>query len=381
MTAMATVSSSLGGPSRGDLYISNLSKRFGNLTVTDDVSLAVAPGEMLALVGSSGAGKTTLCRLIAGLEQPDSGSCFIDGEDVGAKAPGERRVALMFESYALYPHLTVRENVLSPLLARGKGGQADGAAGRIDDILTLLEIAHLADRQPMALSGGQKQRVALARALVQSPKILLLDEPISHLDAKLRHKLRGEIRRLLGSRSHPTVWSTPDGLEGLSVGDRVAVLDHGRIEQVGTPEDIWLRPASIKVAKLFGDPPMNVLRGEMQEESGKTFFRRSDMSVELPQALVAAARRGTDKAVFLGLRPDALALTAKGAAGALPAQVYSNESFGKHSIVTLRVGLGDLVKIKTKEHTALSLGEDVGIRRDAAAFYLFDGKTGLAAPP
>jgi ABC-type sugar transport system ATPase subunit len=377
--SMAAVSSSLGGPSRGDLYLSSLTKQFGRQKVTEDVSLSVAMGEVLALVGPSGAGKTTLCRLIAGLEQPDSGACFIDGEDVASKSPGDRRVALMFESYALYPHLTVRENVRSPLLARGRESRQESADGRIDEILSMLEIAHLADRQPVALSGGQKQRVALARALVQSPKVLLLDEPISHLDAKLRHKLRGEIRRLLADRNHPTIWSTPDGLEGLSVGDRVAVLDQGRIEQLGTPEDIWLRPASVKVAKLFGDPPMNVLRGELAGEGAKTFFRRSDMSIELPQELVARAANHVGKAVFLGLRPDALELAASGTPDATSAQVYSNESFGKHSIVTLRVGAGDLVKIKAKHHSALSLGEDVGIRHGAAGFYLFDGVTGLAA--
>lgn len=377
MTAMATIPS-LDDRARGGLYLSEISKQFGSATVLDGISLSVGEGEVLALVGSSGAGKTTLCRVIAGLEQPEAGSCFIDGEDVRARAPGDRRVALMFESYALYPHLTVRENVMSPLQARAKGNLPEGANSRVDEVLTLLEIAHLDARQPVALSGGQKQRVALARALVQAPKVLLLDEPISHLDAKLRHKLRGEIRRLLGNRNHPTIWSTPDGLEGLSVGDRVAVLDQGRIEQVGTPEDIWLRPASVKVAKLFGDPPMNVLRGEMQAQGDKTFFRRSDMAIELPHTLVASAKRGAGKAVFLGLRPDGLTLSAAGTPGATAAQVYSNESFGKHSIVTLRVEGGDLVKIKAKQHSALSLGEAVGFQYGAAAFYLFDGETGSA---
>ena len=179
-------------------------------------------GEVLALVGPSGAGKTTLCRLSPGLGGRGLG--LSTRNDITDQAASERRMALMFESYALYPHMTVRENVMSPLRARAKGRQLAEAPAAVDRLLGLLEVLHLADRHPADLSGGQKQRVALARALVQDTSVLMLDEPISHLDAKLRHKLRGEIRRMLSERGHPSVWCTPDGLEALSVGDRVAVI-------------------------------------------------------------------------------------------------------------------------------------------------------------
>ncbi|WP_018182768.1 ABC transporter ATP-binding protein [Kaistia granuli] len=373
---MATSFPTIDRRPRDGLAVAGLSKRFGGNEVIQNVSLAVAPGEVLALVGPSGAGKTTLCRMIAGLESPDRGSCHLAGQDVGAVAPGDRRVALMFESYALYPHLTVRENITSPLQARSRGRLAEGVKEAVDQLLTLLEIAHLGDRQPVALSGGQKQRVALARALVQNPSALLLDEPISHLDAKLRHKLRGEIRRRLSGKDHPSIWSTPDGLEGLSVGDRVAVLAEGRIEQIGTPEDIWLRPASIKVAKLFGDPPMNVLKGELHSQGEMSFFRGPEVSIELPPSLAARAKSGADRGVYLGVRPGALTLAEVGAPAGVPAQVYSNEAFGKHSIVTLRTGAGDLVKIKQKDHVALTLGAPVSFLYGAGEFFLFDGKTG-----
>lgn len=364
---------------RDGLAVSGLGKQFGSARVLRDVDLTVGAGEVLALVGPSGAGKTTLCRMIAGLEHPDTGSCHMGGTDVASMPPGQRRVAMMFESYALYPHLSVRENILSPLRAHAKGRLGDDVAQHVDQLLTLLEIAHLGDRQPVALSGGQKQRVALARALVQDPSVLLLDEPISHLDAKLRHKLRGEIRRRLSARRHPSIWSTPDGLEGLSVGDRVAVLVEGRIEQIGTPQDIWLRPASVRVAKLFGDPPMNILQGEVQVENGKTCFRRSDLVIELPAAQAQAAGHAGGRAVFLGLRPGGLTLASADAPGAIAGQVYSNEAFGKHVLVTVRTGAGDLVKIKTKEAVSLSLGEAVGFQYGADEFFLFDGGTGNAA--
>ncbi|ODT32432.1 MAG: hypothetical protein ABS35_01785 [Kaistia sp. SCN 65-12] len=364
---------------RDGLAVSGLCKQFGSNRVIRDVDLAVAPGEVVALVGPSGAGKTTLCRMIAGLEHPDTGTCRLGGIDVATTPPGQRRVAMMFESYALYPHLSVRENILSPLQARAKGRLGDDFKRHVDQLLALLEIAHLGDRQPVALSGGQKQRVALARALVQDPSALLLDEPISHLDAKLRHKLRGEIRRRLSARGHPSIWSTPDGLEGLSVGDRVAVLVEGKIEQIGTPEDIWLRPASIRVAKLFGDPPMNILQGEIHTEGGKTSFRRSDLTIELPAAQASTTGKLGGRAVFLGLRPGGLTLSSVGAPGSVAGQIYSNEAFGKHALVTVRTGAGDLVKIKTKESAALTLGEPIGFQYGADEFFLFDGGTGNAA--
>jgi multiple sugar transport system ATP-binding protein len=375
---MTTAFSKLDTLPRDGLAVSGLCKQFGSNSVIRNVDLSVGAGEVVALVGPSGAGKTTLCRMIAGLEQPDTGACHLGGVNLASMPPGQRRVAMMFESYALYPHLSVRENILSPLQARAKGRLGDDVRQNVDQLLTLLEIAHLGDRQPVALSGGQKQRVALARALVQDPSALLLDEPISHLDAKLRHKLRGEIRRRLSARGHPSIWSTPDGLEGLSVGDRVAVLVEGGIEQIGTPEDIWLRPASIRVAKLFGDPPMNVLQGEIRIDGGRTRFHRSDLAIELPDAQAWAAARLSSRAVFLGLRPGGLSLSAADAPGAIAGQVYSNEAFGKHALVTVRTGAGDLVKIKTKEATALGLGEPIGFQHGTDEFFLFDGGTGNA---
>jgi multiple sugar transport system ATP-binding protein len=353
--------------------------------VLSDISISVAPGEVLALTGPSGAGKTTMCRIVAGLERADVGALSLANADLTSVPAGRRRVAFMFESYALYPHKTVRENALSPLQALGTAGLGDGSnvKQRVDHILELLEIPHLADRLPSALSGGQKQRVALARTLVQAPSLFLLDEPISHLDAKLRHKLRGEIRRRLSAQSAPVIWATPDGMEALSVGDRVAVIANGKIEQIGTPEDVWLRPASVQVARLLGDPPINLLPGRLQTEGGTLYFQHGDSKLPLPARLAQAAQSLKSAEAMLGARPDGLALADADAPGVMRAEIYSSEPFGKHTIVTVDVGKF-LVKLKTStqdaERVGDKIGQTIGLAFTPDGLMLFDGTTGRAVP-
>jgi multiple sugar transport system ATP-binding protein len=353
--------------------------------VLTDVSINVAPGELLALTGPSGAGKTTLCRILAGLERADAGSLSLADGNLTPVPAGRRRVAFMFESYALYPHMTVRQNALSPLQAVNAAGRGDGvnAQQRVDRVLELLEIPHLADRMPGALSGGQKQRVALARTLVQAPALFLLDEPIAHLDAKLRHKLRGEIRRRLSVQSAPVIWATPDGMEALSVGDRVAVIADGKIEQIGTPEDVWLRPASVQVARLLGDPPINVLPGTLHAEGGMIYFHYRKSKVALPTRLAHIAQSLKSAEAILGARPDGLALAAEDTPGVMRAEIYSSEPFGKHAIVTVDIG-ELLVKLKTSMHDAFrvgdKIGQTIGLAFSPDSLMLFDGTTGRAAP-
>ncbi|EWY36437.1 sugar ABC transporter ATP-binding protein [Skermanella stibiiresistens SB22] len=360
------------------MSLAGITKSFGAIKALDDVTLAVEPGEILAVTGPSGAGKSTLCRIIAGLERQDQGVGRFGAEEFTHLAPGRRRVALMFESYALYPHMSVRENVLSPLRAPGGPDRQLDHDGTVMEMLKLLEIDQLADRSPSALSGGQKQRVALARALVQDPRILLLDEPISHLDAKLRHKLRGEIRRRLMRRSTPSIWFTPDGLEALSVGDRVAVIDEGRIEQIGTPEDIWLRPATVGVARLIGDPPMNLIKGHVEVKDGRFLFIRRGMTLPLPPHLVPVARHKVEGRVTLGLRADGVSVVAPGTEGTIPGEIYSHEPFGKHDIVTFSIAGEVRVKIKTRDQSSFRIGDAAALLCPAEGMALFDTETGKA---
>jgi multiple sugar transport system ATP-binding protein len=370
---------------RSGLQVRGVDKRYDDRLVLNQLNFDVARGELLALTGPSGAGKSTTLRILAGLEE-SAGTIMIGGRDAGALPPGARHVALMFESYALYPNLSVRQNALSPLEAPGSGRCLDVGANRklVDDMLSLLEIDYLADRLPGALSGGQKQRVALARTLVQDPSLFLLDEPISHLDAKLRHKLRGEVRRRLSAHGAPSIWATPDGMEALSVGDRVAVIEAGRIEQIGSPEDIWQRPQTIRVAQLLGDPPMNLIPGSLGSERDAVHFAMGQSKIQLPPHLASAASRANARDVTLGVRPDALVLSDD---AKIEGDIYANEPFGKYAIVTVALENG-LAKIKTSmteaERVGGGVGEGIG-RKVKIAFpterlILFNTQTGRIIP-
>jgi ABC-type sugar transport system ATPase subunit len=248
---------------------------------------------------------------------------------------------------------------------------------RVGDSLAFLDIGHLADRMPSQLSGGQRQRVALARALSQDTGVLLLDEPISHLDAKLRHRLRGEIKRRLNHGSAPVVWCTPDGLEALSVGDRVIVLIDGKIEQIGTPGDIWVRPRTTRVARLIGDPPMNLIAGRVSGVNGVANLDAGGVGIPLGTAAVRKVKSGQQ--VTAGVRADSLALAPAGASGTLDAEVYAVEPFGKWTIVTARFA-GELFKLKVFDLPNLAPGNPVGLSVRDSQWTVFDGETGVALP-
>jgi multiple sugar transport system ATP-binding protein len=361
----------------GRLEVRALGKMFGATRALDDVTLDVGPGEILGVTGPSGAGKSTLCRVVAGLEAPAEGDVVMDGARVTAVPAERRRVAFMFESYALYPQLTVFDNVAFPLRAPGAARRTGAeVAVRVRELLHFVELDGLEGRRPGELSGGQKQRVALCRALVQEPRAWLLDEPISHLDAKLRHVLRGAIRRRLIGTDTPTIWASPDAVEALAVADRVAVLVQGRILQVAPAAEIYRRPATVEVARLVGDPPMNLMAGALVDEAGRLRFRHAAFSLPVPRELAPRLARGAGhEAVVLGLRPYEIGIG--DGPGAARGEAWVWEPLGKYGILTVRLG-PDVVKVKVANARTWTRGEVVPLDLSAAEPALFDAATGVA---
>jgi ABC-type sugar transport system ATPase subunit len=358
-----------------DLELRSVSKTLHGRSALQAIDLAARPGELVSVTGPSGAGKTTMARIVAGIEQPDAGEVRLGDRVIDGLSPQVRDVALMFESYALYPHLTVRENLLFPLRSpRSNGRSAAESEARVLELLELVEMPNLGMRYPSELSGGQRQRVALCRTLIRDPAVYLLDEPISHLDAKLRHKLRGEIRRRLLAKGAPTLWFTPDAMEALAVGDRVAVLIGGLLQQVGTPADIYSMPANTAVARLVGDPPMNLLRGRLSQQNGTFCFEHPSLSISLAPRVQRRLESIKVHEVVLGVRPAQVDFEPRSDAGA---EIYAVEPFGKYSIMTVMLG-HDFFRIKTAKAVACRPGECVELRFDSEHVIVFDPTSGRA---
>ncbi|MEU5316467.1 ABC transporter ATP-binding protein [Streptomyces sp. NPDC021056] len=306
-----------------------VSKAYGKVTALDGLELEVQEGEFFCLLGPSGAGKTTTLKTVAGLELPDAGTVEIDGRDMRDVEPYDRGVAMCFESYALYPHRSAYDNLASPLRSPRYRLPATEARDRIGAIAELLGISGLLDRPVGQLSNGQRQRVALGRVLVRPARAFLLDEPLSHLDAKLRQQMRAELKAIGALRRTTTLYVTHDSVEALALGDRIGVIREGRIVQTGTREEIWYRPHDTEVARAFGRPRINLLPGTVTEDGG---FRSADGKVELPLSVRAAP--GTD--VLVGVRPRDIALNGQGLE--LTGTVYVTEVLGRAVEVTVRLG-------------------------------------------
>ncbi|GHI07690.1 ABC transporter [Streptomyces cellostaticus] len=312
-------------------------KRYGRTKALDGIELRVEEGEFFCLLGPSGAGKTTTLKTVAGLERPDRGSVEIGGRDVRDVEPYDRGVAMCFESYALYPHRSVYDNLASPLRSPRHRLPAAEARDRVGAIAELLGISALLDRPVGQLSNGQRQRVALGRVLVRPARAFLLDEPLSHLDAKLRQQMRAELKAIGAVRRTTTLYVTHDSVEALALGDRIGVIRQGRIVQTGTREDIWYRPHDTEVARAFGRPRINLLPGTV---TGGGVFRSADGAVELP--LAVPVPRGTE--VLVGVRPRDVSLTGDmtGDGHRLAGSVYVTEVLGRSVEVTVRIGAQQL---------------------------------------
>jgi multiple sugar transport system ATP-binding protein len=347
------------GEAAGRVSMRGIVKRHGAFTALQGVDLDIEPGEFFALLGPSGSGKTTTLRILAGLEPLNEGRVMLDGEDVTAREPGERDVAMVFQSYALYPHMTVFDNIAFPL--RMVATPRDEVERAVRDAAARVHIDHLLARRPGQLSGGQQQRVALARAIVRKPRLFLLDEPLSNLDAKLRLETRVELRKLQRALGVTTVYVTHDQEEAMTIADRLAVFMEGRIVQVGPPRDIFARPASAVVAGFLGSPPMNLMPAEVR--NGVLHVAGAELRPERPL--------GRDGAVTIGVRPAALRIAATG----LPARVYLVEDLGDTTIVDLDVA-GQVIKLRTDQRPNVREGDQVHVAMPADALHVFERDSG-----
>jgi len=343
----------------GSVRLEGVVKRHGATTVLHGIDLEIRPGEFFVLLGPSGSGKTTTLRILAGLETVSAGRVLMDGADVTAQEPGERDVAMVFQSYALYPHMTVGQNIGFPL--KMVGMPAAQIQRAVSEAAARVGIAHLLARTPGQLSGGQQQRCALARAIVRSPRLFLLDEPLSNLDAKLRLETRLELHRLQRSLGATTVYVTHDQEEAMTLADRIAVFMEGRIVQVGTPREVFARPTTREVAAFIGTPPMNLLAGRLDG---------ANVIVD-GAALPLLARADAPRDVVVGVRPGDLRVAPRG----LPAVVERVEDLGDSSIVSFTAG-ERLLKLKSDRPPAVEEGQAVHLAFAPDAAHLFDPQTG-----
>lgn len=330
---------------RGAVRLESLTRSYGRVIALDGVDLEVRPGELVTLVGPSGSGKSTILRLIAGLERPDRGRVLVDNQDVSRVPPHRRGVAMVFQDYALYPHLTVRGNLLFGLRVR-RVPRAE-AERRARAAAERLGIADLLDRYPDEMSGGQRQRVALARALVREPRIYLLDEPLASLDAPLRFATRADLLALHRELGTTTIHVTHDQAEAMTLGDRVVVLDRGRVRQVGPPQQVYDQPADTFVARFLGSPPMNLVAG--------------------------GGVLGGAAGVTIGVRPEDLALDAD---GPLEVTVEAVEALGSESILLTRCADGTRLTVRTGPRPGVRTGDRVRLRPDPERIHRFDAATG-----
>jgi multiple sugar transport system ATP-binding protein len=347
-----------------DVRYEKIGKSFAGLDAVADLDLHVPDGTFLALLGPSGCGKTTALRILAGLEEPTSGRVYIGERDVTDLQPKDRDVAMVFQSYALYPHKNVRDNIAYPLRVRKVGREQRDA--RAAEVARMLDIDMLLDRTPRQLSGGQRQRVALARAIVREPQAFLMDEPLSNLDAQLRLQMRAEIKRLQRDLGTTTVYVTHDQVEAMTMADLVAVMRHGRLQQLGPPGEVYARPANLFVARFCGSPPMNVLDGAV--ENGR--FRHA--AGEVP---VAGARHSGP--VKLGFRPESAEMTEPGEAGSLDGEVYVVEPLGNETLIAVTIG-DEQVNLRAPAGFEPAVGERCGVRPNPGRLHLFHPDTEAA---
>lgn len=349
----------------------NVQKFFGQNQVLKDLNLTIEDGEFVVMLGQSGGGKTTALRAIAGLETVTSGKILIDGIEVQDRKAADRDIAFVFQSFSLYPHMTVRENIAFPLRAVRMDKTARDQA--VNETAETLQITQHLDRKPSALSGGDMQRVAIGRALVRRPQALLMDEPLGVLDSKLREQMRAELKRLHIARGSTSVYVTHDQIEAMSLADRMVILHDGVLQQVGTPDEVYLKPKNLFVAKFVGSPVMNV--ADVQINGSEVTMKGVSTGFAFHESTLANLAK-SEAGVTLGLRPEAILLSQTKNKGQTEAVTTNIEPLGSHDIVDVRLG-DSILRVRTESGFVTGEGQAVWVGVDTAQAHFFDNKTEL----
>ena len=349
------------------IVIKNLKKQFGDFTAVRESSFTIEDGEFFMLLGPSGCGKTTTLRMIAGLELPTSGEIYLDGEEISQKPPRERDIAFVFQMFALYPHMNVRKNITYPLVSQGMPRAK--VREKLDEVAKILGIADILDRPVGGLSGGDRQRVALGRAIVRDPKAFMMDEPLGALDAEFREQMAEELRALHDRMGATTVYVTHDQLEAMQMGDKIVVMNNAVVEQFGSPQEIYDKPATMFVADFIGSPSMNFLpfQGKLSPGADRVTLGGETIAVPL-------LREGAEGKLVFGVRPEHIRLTDE---GSYRAEVLATEYLGTTQIITLRAPDG-VLKARISSDLPARVGETVGLGFNARTVTLFDAVSGRA---
>lgn len=356
----------------------NITKRFGKFTALDNVNLEIKDNEFFVLFGPAGAGKTTLLNTVAGLVMPEEGLVKFNGEIMNKVDPSHRNVAMVFENYALYPNLTVYENIASPL--RSPLYKKDDATidKEVHRVAKILRIDHLVERLPSQLSNGQKQRVAIGRALVRNPNVFLMDEPIAHLDAKLRHHMRSELKEMQSSFNSTVIYVTHDFLEAVSLGDRIAIINEGKIVQVGTREEVYYTPCNEFVATLVGEPEINLVDGRLVVDNGKYYVEVMQKGYLMPlpenSGIIKKLIDSGTKEYHIGFRPNNVKYTFEKKDGLLRGTVYSFESIGNKAVLIAKIG-DQFIRMIAPNDLKVKLDQDVYVELPVNKATFFNAQT------
>ncbi|MDH3317246.1 MAG: sn-glycerol-3-phosphate ABC transporter ATP-binding protein UgpC [Gammaproteobacteria bacterium] len=360
----------------GELVLENLSRKFGAVEAVKDVSLSIRDGEFVVFLGPSGCGKTTTLRMIAGLEDLTGGNIYLDGRLLNDVLPAERDIAMVFQNYALYPHMTVYENMAFGLKMRGTPKREIKVC--VDRAAETLGILHLLDRYPRELSGGQRQRVAVGRAIVRNPRVFLFDEPLSNLDAKLRAQTRVELLKLHRQLAATSVYVTHDQVEAMTMGDRIVIMLDGTVQQVGVPMEIYQKPSNRFVGGFIGSPPMNFLSVRVVSEGGRLSLRGQDVRIPLSMAKAAKLGRSPDVELVFGIRPENLLLRPTATeCDPLRATIEIVEAIGS-DIYLIFSQAGTSMTARVEATADIKVGQEVLLYPDPERIHLFDPNTGIS---